>query len=192
VIGPRSTGVIVLCATGHAEEGRRKAAVMRLAERIVKRVATLAPEVSVTVGVGRDTARVEDLPESFRQAELAAHLGGSLWGGNRATHHADLGVYRVLHTLREHGEMIAPPLQRLIDHDHAHHTEYVRTLAAYLACMGRLRAAATRLDIHRNTLEYRMQRIGEIAGVQVDDPNNRLALELGIRLLELRTATESG
>jgi sugar diacid utilization regulator len=191
IIGPRSSGVIVLCSTGHSEEGRRKAAAMRLAERIVKRVAALAPEVSVTVGVGRDMARVEDLPESFHQAELAAHLGGSLWGGNRATHHADLGVYRVLFTLREQGEMIAPPLQRLIDHDSTHHTEYVRTLTSYLACMGRLRSAAARLAIHRNTLEYRMQRIGEIAGVQLDDPNDRLTLELGIRLLELRTATES-
>ena len=192
VIGPRSTGVIVLLATtqtAHADEAARKAAMLRLADRIVKRVAALIPDMTVTVGVGRDFASFEHLPDAFRQAELAARLGARLWGGNRAVHYADLGVHRVLFALQEHEEMITPALQRLLDHDERHHTDYVGTLAAYLSCMGRLRAAAEQLDIHRNTLEYRMQRIEELAGERLDDPNNRLALELGIRLLEMRRKT---
>jgi DNA-binding PucR family transcriptional regulator len=86
--------------------------------------------------------------------------------------------------------MITPALQRLIDHDARHHTDYVGTLAAYLACMGRLPATAARLTIHRNTLDYRMKRIQALAGESLDDPNNRLALELGIRLLELRRGAD--
>ncbi len=192
VIGPRSTGVIVLLATArttHADEATRKAALLRLADRIVKRAAAHIPDMSVTVGVGRDFPSFEHIPDAFRQAELAARLGATLWGGNRAVHYADLGVHRVLFALQEHEEMIPPALQRLLDHDARHHTDYVRTLAAYLSCMGRLRVAAEQLAIHRNTLEYRMQRIEELAGEPLDDPNNRLALELGIRLLDMRRKT---
>jgi len=96
----------------------------------------------------------------------------------------------VLFAMQEHEEMITPALQRLIDHDARHHTDYVGTLAAYLACMGRLPATAARLTIHRNTLDYRMKRIQALAGESLDDPNSRLALELGIRLLELRRRTD--
>ncbi len=195
VIGPRGAGVIVLLSAprtarlAHADDAARKAAMLRLAERIVRRVATLIPDMTVTVGVGRDFPSFEHIPDAFRQAELAARLGATLWGGNRAVHYADLGVHRVLFAMQEHEEMITPALQRLLDHDAQHHTDYVGTLAAYLACMGRLRAAAEQLDIHRNTLEYRMQRIEELAGERLDDPNNRLALDLGIRLLEMRRKT---
>jgi len=194
VIGPRATGVIVLLGMGPrtspSDEGARKAAVLRLAERIVKRIDATIPNVSVTVGVGRDYASIAGIPDAFRQAELAARLGAALWGGNRAVHYGDLGVHRVLFAMQEHEEMITPALQRLIDHDARHHTDYVGTLAAYLACMGRLRATAERLNIHRNTLEYRIRRIQELAGESLDDPNNRLALELGIRLLDLRRRTD--
>jgi DNA-binding PucR family transcriptional regulator len=77
----------------------------------------------------------------------------------------------------------------VIEHDERHGSEYVQTLAVYLACMGRLRVAAEQLNIHRNTLEYRMRRIEEVAGIRLDDPNSRLAIELGIRLLEMKRTT---
>lgn len=190
VIGPRSSGVIVLLATNEADDAARKGSVMRLGERIVKRVAALIPGMTVTLGVGRDYASFAELPDSFRQAELAAQLGVALWGGNRAVHYSDLGVHRVLFALREQDEMITPALQRLIDHDARHHSDYVSTLAAYLVCMGRLRQTAARLNVHRNTLEYRLQRIEKLTGESLDDPNNRLALELGIRLLDLQRRVE--
>jgi DNA-binding PucR family transcriptional regulator len=87
--------------------------------------------------------------------------------------------------------MISPALQRLLEHDERHGSEYVHTLSAYLACTGRLRVAAEQLTIHRNTLEYRLRRIEQVAGISLDDSNSRLALELGIRLLEMRSLTST-
>ena len=75
--------------------------------------------------------------------------------------------------------MITPALQRIIEYDEEHGTEYVRTLWAYLRNMGRLRPAAQELNVHRNTLEYRVTRIAEVAGVALDDPDSRLALGAG-------------
>ncbi|HVA89521.1 MAG TPA: helix-turn-helix domain-containing protein, partial [Chloroflexota bacterium] len=51
---------------------------------------------------------------------------------------------------------------------------------------------AAELGIHRNTLEYRMGRIQELAGTDLDHPDNRLALELGIQLLKLRQGMKAG
>lgn len=188
IIAPRTTGVIVLCAGPDGEADARKAHIQRLGDSIVGRVSSSIPQMTVTVGVGREFSELPGLAESLRQAELAARLGATLRGGNRATHYGDLGIHRALFTLQEHEEMITPALQRIIDYDNDHGTESVRTLAVYLGCMGRLRPAAEQLNIHRNTLEYRIRRIEEVAGVSLEDPTNRLALELGIRVLELRAA----
>jgi len=189
IIGPRSSGVIVLFALGQEDSDARKVRAQRLADLIVQRVAALIRDMTVTIGMGREFTDFGHTAESVRQAELAARLGMTLWGGNRATHYSDLGIHRALFALQEHEEMITPALQRLIDYDAQHGTECVRTLAIYLECMGRLRVAAEQLNIHRNTLEYRIRRIEDVAGVSLEEPTNRLALELGIRVLDLRRAT---
>jgi sugar diacid utilization regulator len=185
VVGMRSSSFVILLDTGQEQEADRKAAALRLAESVVRRAAAFLQGTQITVGLGRDFPSLEHMAESFRQAELAAELGQTLWGGNLALHYDDLGIHRVLYALREHEEMMAPALQSIIAHDDEHGTDYVRTLAAYLRNMGRLRVAAEELGVHRNTLEYRMGRIAELAGVDLENADNRLTLELGIRLLEL-------
>jgi PucR family transcriptional regulator, purine catabolism regulatory protein len=191
VVRQRGSGLVVLCTTTSSASAR-KAAALRLAERIVQRVAENIPDMTVTVGIGRDFPSFEHVVESFRQAELAVRLGAALWGGNRAIHYDDLGVHRLLFAMREQDEMITPALARLLNHDAQHKTEYVRTLAAYFASMGRLRTAATQLGIHRNTLEYRMARIQEVAATDLDNPDNRLAMELGIQLLKMQDSMKTG
>jgi sugar diacid utilization regulator len=192
VVGMRSSSVVILLDVGQEPGSERKAAATRLADSIVRRAAAFLHETRVTVGVGRDFPSFEHMAESFRQAELAAELGQTLWGGNRALHYDDLGIHRVLFALREHEGMVPPALQRIIAHDQEHGTEYVLTLAAYLRHMGRLRLAAEELGIHRNTLEYRVGRIAQLAEMDLDNADNRLALELGVRLLELDGSPRRG
>ena len=52
-----------------------------------------------------------------------------------------------------------------------------------------LSRTANVLGIHRNTLEYRVARIAQLAEIDLENADNRLALELGIRLLELDART---
>lgn len=189
VIGPRSSGAIVLFSVPSADEDAGKSVTLRLAGRIVQRFHEANAELTVTVGIGTITSSFERIEESVRLAEMAAHLGARLWGGNRAVHFSDLGIHRALFALQGHDEMITPALQRIIDYDAAHDAALLETLDAYLAGMGRLRYAAEALGVHRNTLEYRVHRIEEIAGIRLDDRDTRLSLELGMRLLELRKST---
>ena len=186
VIGPRSSGTIVLFNTDDAADETRKITALRLATRIAERFHDVIPDLTVTVGVGQQVPSFEQIAETVSQAELAAHLGLTLWGGNRAVHYSDLGIHRALFTLQQHEEMITPALKHLIEYDRIHGSDFLHTLDVYLGCMGRLRVAAEELEVHRNTLEYRVRRIQEIADVRLEDRDTRLALELGIRLLRLK------
>ena len=57
----------------------------------------------------------------------------------------------------------------------------VRTLHAYLDERGSLVRCAERLHLHRNAVGYRMRAIREQLGVDLDDPDQRLALQLACR-----------
>jgi len=67
-------------------------------------------------------------------------------------------------------------------HDKAHGTAYVETLAAYLECGCRSQVCADALELHVTTLRYRLARIEELFGIEIDTRERRFSLELAIRL----------
>lgn len=56
--------------------------------------------------------------------------------------------------------------------------ELIATLAAWLATGGRPKATAQRLAVHPHTVSYRLNRLRDLLGPMVDDPDSRLQLHL--------------
>lgn len=67
----------------------------------------------------------------------------------------------------------------------ADHGVLVNTLGVYLASGRNAKAAAGVLQVHRNTLLYRLRRIEQCLGVRLDDPEILFSLELATRVLRL-------
>lgn len=65
--------------------------------------------------------------------------------------------------------------------DDAKATSYFETLRAYLDHRGDVTTAAAKLSVHPNTLRYRLRRIVEISGLDLDDPDERLVTDLQLR-----------
>jgi PucR-like helix-turn-helix protein len=78
------------------------------------------------------------------------------------------------------------PLSVLRAQDEQAGTSYVDTLYEWLRHPGDPRAASKALRIHPNTLRYRMSKLVELATVDLDDPDTRLALV--VQLAALRWA----
>ncbi|GAA5117874.1 PucR family transcriptional regulator [Pseudonocardia adelaidensis] len=74
------------------------------------------------------------------------------------------------------------PLAEVARYDAEHHTPLLESLRTYLESFGDVVGAATRLHVHPNTLRYRLRRIRELTGLDLDDPDARLAVGLQLRL----------
>ena len=70
----------------------------------------------------------------------------------------------------------------LAAYDAAHATDLLETLRVYLRCGCGATEAARSLFVHRSTLLYRIERIQEIAAIDLSDPDERFLLELSLRL----------
>jgi sugar diacid utilization regulator len=57
----------------------------------------------------------------------------------------------------------------------------IQTLKVYLDEHCSIARTAAALHLHRNAVAYRLQRISELAGIDLDDPDQRLALQLACR-----------
>ena len=56
------------------------------------------------------------------------------------------------------------------------------TLQAWLRSPGQRKTIAHELGVHPQTVRYRMARLRELFGEQLDDPDGRFELELALRL----------
>lgn len=164
-----------------------------LAEQVRGR---LTPEIpGVVLAIGKEAASVSTWPRSLREAEQALLLGRQLLDTAHVLDFGDLGVYRLLLLLRESPELwdfYRTTLAALTDYDRKQHAELLKTLEAFFANLGNLARAAEALHVHRNTLLYRLERITEISGLNLDDSEERLALWLALKAHRvLQTLDES-
>lgn len=73
-------------------------------------------------------------------------------------------------------------VRALLDHDLARGTEYRSTLCTYFGALGDVAETARQLNIHPNTLRYRLRRAAEGFRVPLDHPDDILATWLQLRL----------
>lgn len=138
----------------------------------------------VRLGVGECCERVAEFPRSHHQARLALRLPARAERDDRAIRFDDLGVYRLLVGIEDLGEVerfVQRWLGKLLEYDAQRNSELVRTLSHYLERGGSYELTAKSLIVHRNTLKYRLQRIRQIGGLDLGDPEQWFNLQLATR-----------
>ncbi len=149
-----------------------------------------APEWAA--GLGDPATAPAHVRRSATEAYDAARLGRIVLGPRQIARTSDLGVYRLLLSLREHGEL-EPFIRRTLEplmRDERHGDTLVETLEAFFACNGNSTRAAEMLHLHRNSLLYRLNQARELLGQDLDDPELRLALQLAIKGLRVMRLQE--
>nr|MCW2728968.1 PucR family transcriptional regulator [Aeromicrobium sp.] len=73
-------------------------------------------------------------------------------------------------------------LQPLLDYDRQFNGELVPTLRAYLKCDAKPIRAAKVLHVHRNTLRYRLEQVGKLLQIDLNDLDELLMCSLAFRL----------
>jgi sugar diacid utilization regulator len=136
------------------------------------------------VGVGARCERVGDFPRSYDEAQMALNVQAASGGGEQSTSFDRLGIYRILSRVQDVGEVerfVLEWLGELIEQDERKGSELVNTLSVYLDCGGGHEATTKRLVVHRSTLKYRLQKIRDITGYDLGNPETRFNLQLATR-----------
>lgn len=142
-----------------------------------------------TLALSAPAFGVASVPGAAREAEFVASLQRSPEFTRRAASFDsvdDVGAMRLLYHLRESRELrafVSQALGGLEEHDQRGTLR--QTLRAFLESGGSQVDASHRLGIHRNTLAYRLRRIGELVGRDVADPATWLTLHLALRAMEI-------
>ena len=146
-------------------------------------------EITSTLAISAPASGVGRIPAAAREAQFIATLQAQARFPHRAASFDsidDIGAFQLLYPLRDTGELrqfVSAALGVLEQRDRRGTLR--ETLRAYLETGGSHADASHRLGIHRNTLAYRLRRIGEMIGRDVGDPRTWLTLHLALWAAEL-------
>jgi hypothetical protein len=136
---------------------------------------------SVHVGEGHAIGELSDAPTSHRHALAALRV--AVDRGEDVARWDDLRAYRLLTSLPATAlDDIPAGLRGLLS---GGHEQLVLTLETYLDHAGDVKSTAAELWLHRTSLYYRLRRIEEVAGVDLNRGEDRLLCHVALRLSRL-------
>ncbi len=142
----------------------------------------------LVVALSRPASDAADLHRAGSEALLAANVAEARGVGRLSFD--ETGAYRLLlpamsedagELQRFHQETVAP----LVEYDEQYETELVHTLETFLDADGNVARTAERLFTHRHTVRYRLDRVRELSGLDVNSSDGRERLSLGLKAMRV-------
>ncbi|MEJ7840736.1 MAG: helix-turn-helix domain-containing protein [Rubrobacter sp.] len=191
LLGPRSDNVIVFLGSSEdtpPEDLPEKAQL--LAKGVQRYVKGLLPDLTISVGIGRNKRDPALLPDAYSEAEVALEIGHRIHGPSSVSTFEGTGTYKLLFRVFQENpeELVAfyeETLEPVVRYDSRYSTELVQTLVTYLGNDASTVRTASDLFAHRHTIRYRLDRVGELTGLDVDKSEDRERLTLGIKAMQL-------
>jgi hypothetical protein len=157
-----------------------------------KRLARLAQERPIlAVGLGGQADGVAETRVSYAEAAAALRIGPLVATTPSAVYdHQDLAPLAALLEQPERARRFALSTLEPLG-DLARRPWLLPTLEAYLIHQGRLKEAAANLDVHVNTVKYRLKELRACAGPAFADGDRAVSLLLALRALRVLDAEAS-
>jgi hypothetical protein len=135
----------------------------------------------VAAGFGGARRELGDLGAAWQEATAAARAALAEPRLGPDAHWAAIGPYRLLTALppdTARDPVLAPLLLPA-------NRQLARTTEVFLDCAGQAGRTAAELGIHRQTLYYRLSRVEQLTGLDLDDGEDRLLLHMGLKASRL-------
>lgn len=187
ILGTKNDAIILLWPSPDNQNGFVEL-IKKTGKEIQEQIKKKVKKVSVAIGIGDAALDVDEIPRSFKEAQDAITFGRMIHGQHVIEAFSELGVFRILCKFAERDELhnfVPKPLLKLIEHDKANETDLRKTLEIFLDCNGNASKAAKELFIHYKTILYRLERIKEITGMDLENNESRIEIEMGLKIIHL-------
>lgn len=141
--------------------------------------------VSFNVGVGKHTSRIDTLHKGYEEARNIAKISKLLRNNNVHIRYSELGLYKLLlgienkEVMKEFHDDTIGDLER---YDELNNTDYVELLINYFENNCKVNETANSLYIHRNTVNYKINKIEEILDLNLSDIGDRSKVYLSLMI----------
>lgn len=146
----------------------------------------LLSDNQLIVGVSRCFHNIMEIPKFHMQSIKAAELGYKLNKKDSLYFYNDYAVYHLLETCsfkEKIEEFCDPSILKLINDDKENGTSYALSLYTYIQNNCDIQKTSTFMNVHYNTIKYRLQKIQDTLEIDLKDSNVVFHINLSFRIL---------
>ncbi|WP_055493565.1 CdaR family transcriptional regulator [Streptomyces sp. TP-A0356] len=147
------------------------------ATRLLREAAGVGGGGRTAAGVAGARHGLAELGTAWQEASAAARATLAEPRLGPIAQWSSIGPYRLLTSLPPQAAH-DPAVRVLLS---PAHRELARTAEVFLDCAGQAGRTATELGIHRQTLYYRLSRVEQLTGLDLDDGEDRLLLHMALK-----------
>ncbi len=162
---------------------------------VERRLRNLLPGVINSWGSGDYHGGLKGFQESYQHAQVALMIGRNKKGIGQRTLYEDTRVDRVLLSLAENPsmkEVIMSTIDPLIHYDEQRKMDLIGTFQTYNQYNGNVSKTARALNLHRQSLLYRLRKIESLTGLSLIDPDDLFLLDLSIKTWKISLSKLNG
>lgn len=155
----------------------------------------LKKEETAVFCVGNQAEELRQLHKSYETANQMAEVsalgripGEEVYGRHKMIVYKNAGIFRILFALKDEEVMqgyVRDTVQPLLEYDALHHTDLAGVLQCYLRHDGSLQDTANEMIVHRNTVNYKINKASEILKMDLTRLENRLQVMLGFGICQI-------
>jgi len=136
------------------------------------------------IGIGELYEDSTSLNKSYQEAKMAIRFRKKWFDDKKVIHIQDLGILQLLINVENDFlyDYIERYLGELIDSNQENETDYLNTLKLYFQNDRKINELSKILFIHPNTIRYRLKKVENATGLQLNDSNDAMNLEIAVRL----------
>ncbi|MHB8076028.1 PucR family transcriptional regulator [Desulfosporosinus fructosivorans] len=143
---------------------------------------------NLQAGISRSFTDLTEVREHYLESVEALSLGNIVKKQTHLFSYADYLIYDVLNLHVANGKykkFLHPSLLKLIEYDKNNNTDFVHSFHIYVCNFKNIKDSATVLNIHRNTMFNRIEKIESILNVDLNDVDILFQLYLSYKILEM-------
>ena len=184
LILPQAGSILALIPDREETESCIKEIFSRLADRAQREYG-----MDLRIGVGNSKAYLDEVKKSRNEASAALRAAEVSGLKGKIFFYRDQGIYTLLSHVddtRILDTYVEEKLGKLLQADELNDGKLSETLENYLNCSCNAKKTAEEIFLHRNTLNYRLKKIREILGCDLENLDTCLELKLAFLIRRYR------
>lgn len=145
----------------------------------------LFPRLIMSWGIGENHFGIHTFHKSFHDATIALEIGSRQKGAGHRNTYASTGIYRILQYLTHHEEIrmiVGSTMSHLVEYDREKGLDLIHTLMVYIRNLSNVSQTARELNLHRQSLLYRLGKIESLTSLSLTDSDDLFLLDLCVKL----------
>ena len=184
LILPQAGSILALIPDKDAEESHIKEIFARIVDRAQREYG-----ITLRIGVGNSKVYLDEVKKSRNEASTALRAAEVSGLKGQIFFYRDQGIYTLLSHVddtRILDTYVEEKLGKLLQADELNDGNLSETLENYLNCSCNVKKTAEEMFLHRNTLNYRLKKIREILGWNLENLDTCLELKLAFLIRRYR------